>query len=76
MFQVVARHWKLIFFLFTSPKFDLGEVEKAMFHVLACHFELILGLLTIQNATLLRSRKRSFKGTHVTFNQFSASGPT
>jgi len=47
MFQVVARHWKLIFFLTTNPKCDLGEVEKAMFHVLACHFEIIFGLLTI-----------------------------
>ena len=35
---MVARHWKLIFFLLTSSKSDLGEVEKAMIHVLACPF--------------------------------------
>jgi len=31
MFQMVARHWKLIFFLLTSLKSNLGNVEKAMF---------------------------------------------
>ena len=35
MFQVVARHWKLIFFLLTNPKCVLGEVKKAMFQGLA-----------------------------------------
>ena len=42
-----ARHCDLIFFLLTSLKCDLGEVEKAMFHVFACNFEIIFGLLTI-----------------------------
>jgi len=31
MFQVVAIHWELIFFLLTNPKCDLREVDKAMF---------------------------------------------
>ena len=31
MFQLDARQWELIFFILMSPKFDLGEVEKAMF---------------------------------------------
>jgi len=31
MIQVVANHWKLIFFLLTSLTCDLGEVEKAIF---------------------------------------------
>ena len=31
MNEVVANYWELIFFLLTSPKCDLGEVEKAMF---------------------------------------------
>jgi len=38
MFQVVARHRELIFFLLTNPKCDMGEVEKAMFQGVACHF--------------------------------------
>ena len=37
MIQVVANHWKLIFFLFTRPKCDLGEVEKALILGVACH---------------------------------------
>ena len=40
-------HLELIFFHYASPKYDLSEVEKAMFQGLACHFELIFGLLTI-----------------------------
>ena len=30
----------------------LGEVEKEMFQVIPCHFELIYGLLTIQECYL------------------------
>jgi len=33
--QMVGWHLKVIFFLLTSPKFDFGEVEKAMFQVVA-----------------------------------------
>jgi len=46
MFQVIARHWELIYFLLTSPKCDLSEVEKATFQGLACHFELIFDFFT------------------------------
>jgi len=28
MFKMVAMHWEFIFFLSTSPKFDLGEFKK------------------------------------------------
>ena len=48
-------NWDLIFFLLTTqknPKFDLGEIEKAMFKGVACHFELIIGLLTIPKCYL------------------------
>jgi len=55
MFQMVARQRKLIFFLLNSLKCDLGEGEKAMFQEYLCHIELIYGLLTILNATRLRS---------------------
>ena len=41
---MVARPKELILFVLTSPKCDLGEVEKAMFKGLACHFELNFGL--------------------------------
>ena len=32
-FLLVARHWKLIFCLLTSPKYVLDEVEKSMYQV-------------------------------------------
>jgi len=46
MIQVVANHWELIFFLFTSPKCELGEVEKAMYLGLEWHSQIIFGLWT------------------------------
>jgi len=33
MFQVVARHCELIFFLLIRPKCDLCEIDKDMFQV-------------------------------------------
>ena len=57
MFQCVNRHWELIFILLTSPKCDLGEVEKATFQVLACHFELYIGLLTIPKCAFVEVEK-------------------
>jgi len=47
MLHMVARHLEIIFFFLISPKCDLGEVEKAMLQLLACHFELIFGPFTI-----------------------------
>ena len=35
MFEVVHRHSELLFFLLTSPKCELGEIEKVMFQGLA-----------------------------------------
>jgi len=64
---------KVIFCLLTSPKFDFGEVEKAMFEVVAKHWEIIFSSTPTENATLLKSKKRCFKGSHVTLNTFSAS---
>jgi len=61
-----------IFFLLTSPKCDLGEVDKSMFQGLALHFQLIYGLLPIQNATWGGSRNRCFKCSHGTMTLFSA----
>jgi len=60
MFHVVARHWELIFFLLTSPKCDLGEIDKATFQGFACHFELIFGLLTIPKFSLVADDKAIF----------------
>jgi len=47
MFQVVIMHHELIFTLLISLKSHLGEVKEAMFQWLACHFNLVFGLLTI-----------------------------
>ena len=73
MFQGLTWSFNL-FRALDQPKLDLGEVEKGMLQVLACHFELIYGLLPFQNASLLRSIKRYFNGPHGTYNQFSAPG--
>jgi len=43
---VVARHCELIFCLFTIPKCDLDEVEKALILVVEWHIEVIYSLLT------------------------------
>jgi len=40
----------------------MGEVEKAMFEGLACNFELIFGLLTIQKCNLGEVEKGMFHG--------------
>ena len=41
------------FFLLTSPKFDFGKVEKAMFEGLVRHFETIFGILIISKRDLV-----------------------
>jgi len=47
----------------TSLKFDLDKDEKAMLQVLACDFELILGLVTVSDISMAR----------IAHNQFSSS---
>jgi len=49
------------FFLLTSPKCYLGDVEKAMFQVFACHFEIIFGLLTIIKCDMGEVEKAIFQ---------------
>jgi len=61
MFQVVARHWKLIFFLLTSPKCDMSKVEKAIFEGLVSHLELIFGILIIPKCDLVEVEKSIFE---------------
>jgi len=46
----------------TSPKCDLGEVEKAMIQGVAFHFELIFGLLTIPKCDLGELEKTMLQG--------------
>ena len=65
-----ARHWELIFFILTVPKFNLGEVEKAMFQGLPCHFELIYGILTIAKCELLEVENSMFKGSYGSVHLF------
>ena len=56
----------------TSPKCDLGNVEKAMFQMFSCHFEFIFGLLANPKCYWVRSKKRCFKVSHGTLNLFWA----
>jgi len=76
MFQLVARHCELIFCLFTSPKYHLGEDEKAIIQLVARNCTLISCLLISSKCDLVRSKNRCFKGSHCTFNSFSVSCPT
>ena len=46
MIQVVELQLIVIFCLSSSPKFDFGEVEKAMFEVVTRHWEHISFFLT------------------------------
>jgi len=57
MFQVLAFHFELNFYLLTSSKSDLDEVDKAMIIVLASHFELIFGLLIRPKCNLRKVKK-------------------
>ena len=56
MFPVVARNGELIFCLLTSPKCDLDEVEKAMIHVVECHFEVIFCFLINRKCEFFKSK--------------------
>ena len=68
---MVERHIEVIFCFLTSPKFDFGEVppkydlievEKAIFQELVCHFELIFGLLIRPKCDLVEVEKAMFQG--------------
>ena len=58
MIQVVANHWELIFILFSCPKCDLDEVDKALFQGDAFHFD---NLLTIPKCDFGEFQKTMFK---------------
>ena len=58
------NHWEIIFFPLTSPKFDLGKVEKGM--------NSFSTSWPTHNATWVRSKKRCFKVSHGTLNLFWA----
>ena len=60
---------QVIFCLFTSPKFDFGEVEKSMFLVVARHSKLVSYSLPAENA------KAMFQRVACSLNSFSASWP-
>ena len=42
----LAWHYQLILELWTSPKCDLDELEKAMIQVVECHSEVIFWFMT------------------------------
>jgi hypothetical protein len=51
MFQVVEKSWKSIFRLLATKKYDLVEVDMAMFQGVDRLCELIFYLLGIQKTT-------------------------
>ena len=57
MFQVVARHYELIFSLLTTTKCSLCELKKAMFQVFGRHCELIFCLLASPKCDLCEVEK-------------------
>ena len=52
MIQAGEWHLKIIFGLLTNQKFYFGDVEKAMFQVVARHWEHIFFLLTITKSDI------------------------
>jgi len=54
MFQVVANHWGIIYFLLINPKCDFCVVEKAMFQRVAYYFESFSASCQTKNSTWLR----------------------
>ena len=53
---------KVTLLLLTSPNFDFGEVEKAMFHVVARHWEFIFFLLTSRKCYFGEVEKAMLQG--------------
>ena len=62
MFQVLAFHFELYFYLLTSSKCDLDEVNKAMIQFLASYFELIFNLLIGPKCDLRNVEKAIYQG--------------
>ena len=59
---MVEWHVKVIFCLLKSAKFVFGTDEKAMFQVVAKHWELIFFLLTNQKCNLVEFEKAMIQG--------------
>ena len=59
--QLVEWHLKVIFALLTRPKFDFGEVGKAMYQVVARQWEHVFILLTSQICALDEVDKAMFQ---------------
>jgi hypothetical protein len=57
MFEKVEKPWKLIFRLRAATKYDLCEVDKAIFQGVEKPRELIFYLLGIQKSIWTKSRK-------------------
>jgi len=57
---VLAFHFELNFYLLTSSKCDLDEIDKAKIHVLSSQFELIFCLLTSPKCDLRKVEKAVF----------------
>jgi len=62
MFEMLAVHFQLIFFLLTNPECDFCEVEKAMFQVVAGHCELIFCQLTTSKCNWGEVENAMFQG--------------
>ena len=67
---MVECHLKVIFCIFTSPKFDFGEDEKTMFQVVASHWKLIFFLLTNPKCDLGEVKKNDVSTTCMAFSTY------
>ena len=74
--KAMIQVFEVIFCFLATPKFDFVEVEKAMVQVTPCTGNPYPSYWTRQNVTWGMSRRRCFKGSHVTSNSFSASCPS
>ena len=69
MFKVLAFRFELNYYILTSSKSDLDEVDKAIIIVLPSHFELIFCLLTRPKWNLRKVKKAAIQGIwNLTFN--------
>jgi hypothetical protein len=75
MFQVVEWHWELIIYFLPLPKYDLREVEKAMFLGVESQCEIIFCLLGIQKCDLDEVEEAMLKWSNGPEKSFPAFWP-
>ena len=61
---------KVIFCIFTSPKFNLGEAERSTFQVVAKRWKLIFFLLTNLKCNLVEVKKGDVSRSRIALSTY------